>query len=76
MVGEKVSSDVVRNAVRDAVSMNYPDVRLVYQAVAESNITIELSLDGLSGMMCITMNYHVMTLTLMLLYLFITSPKV
>ncbi|PIK47042.1 putative indole-3-acetic acid-amido synthetase GH3.9 [Apostichopus japonicus] len=48
MVGEKVSSDVVRNAVRDAVSMNYPDVRLVYQAVAESNITIELSLDGLS----------------------------
>lgn len=49
MVAEKLSSDVVQCAVRDAVSANYPDLKLIFQTVAESPITMTMSLDGLSG---------------------------
>lgn len=52
MCGEKVSSDIVRSAVRDAVSATYPDVKLMFHTVAESSLLVGLQMEGLSESEC------------------------
>ncbi|KAJ8034415.1 Indole-3-acetic acid-amido synthetase GH3.17 [Holothuria leucospilota] len=47
MCGEKVSSDIVRSAVRDAVSATHPDVKLMFHTVAESSLLVGVQMQGL-----------------------------
>lgn len=48
MCGEKVSSEVVRGAVRYAVLSNYPEVNFLFHTVAESSLIHGMKMEGLS----------------------------